>query len=202
MITQEKSENRPQLFDAQALGASFQELGIDIVRSENAEFVTRWFRAARADADLTIWLDGENRIVKHQLCVFGQVVEWNLIHGTRTGLIVETESLGGQSEERVSIPLQGGNPSRPDPSSTSEQIQFDERPLGGTVEQAIGVLMSVPALKDSERQTLIFNLRQSPRLQPHAREQTLRAWAPKVNDIIADVRPSFWSRLRSWVCGR
>ncbi|MEK7357481.1 MAG: hypothetical protein AAB250_13600, partial [Bdellovibrionota bacterium] len=88
----------PSVFDAAALGSSFQEVAVDVLRAEKTEFMSRWFRASRGEADLTIWIDSEKRIVKHQLSFFGQVVEWNPIHGTRTGLIVEEESDPGAGQ--------------------------------------------------------------------------------------------------------
>jgi hypothetical protein len=165
------------LFDLEAVGGSFQEVAVDVVRGENTEFMSRWFKASRGDADLSVWVDGERRIVKHQLSIFGQVVEWTPIYGTRTGLIIETES-------------------------DAETIQFDKKAERVSVEQAISLLTHVTALSETERSTLIYNLRESPKLHKRARERAIKAWAPQSEEIISNVRPSFWNKLGKWVFGK
>lgn len=172
------------MFDAQHLGSSFEEVAVDVLRGETTEFLSRWFRAKRGEADLTIWSDSDKRIVKHQIAFFGQIVEWNPIHGTRTGFIVEEES---------------SDPS--DESEMSEIIRFDGKVQPFAVQQAIGLLQFVPGLEETERGVLVYNLRESPRLHARARERALKAWAPRGEDILSDRRPGFWNRLRSWVLG-
>lgn len=180
-----------RLFDAEALGASFRELAVDVIPGETTEFMSRWFHAPRLEADLFIWLDGENRIIKHQLCFYGQVVEWNALHGTRTGVILEEE-----------IPHVDGTPGADAANEGfSETIRFDVKAQDGPIRQAIAVLTNVGALSENERSTLIFNLRQSPKLHKNARERAMKAWKPKVGEILSDDRPTFWKRLKKWVTG-
>ncbi len=180
----DKGSLAPSVFDAAALGSSFQEVAVDVLRAEKTEFMSRWFRASRGEADLTIWIDSEKRIVKHQLSFFGQVVEWNPIHGTRTGLIVEEESDPGAGQVE-----------------TAEIIRFDARAQAFAVTQAIGVLTHVPQLAEAERSLLIYNLRESPKLHARARERAMQAWAPRGEEIVSDRRPGFWNRLRRWITG-
>lgn len=172
----------PSVFNAEALGSSFEEVAVDVLRAEKTEFLSRWFRATRGEADLTIWIDSEKRIVKHQLSFFGQVVEWNPIHGTRTGFIVEEET-GGDSGD------------------ASEIIRFDKRVQDFAVDQAIGVLNHVRQLDAAEKSLLVYNLRESPKLHARARARALEAWAPRGEEIVSDRRPGFWNRLRKWISG-
>lgn len=191
MMTSSKSvlgdnQATAKLFDAEILGRSLRQLAVDVIPGESTEFLSRWFHSNREDADLFVWLDGEGRIIKHQLCFFGQVVEWNAIGGTRTGVIVE--------EERVAT-------TEDDSHHVAEVIRFDVRMQSSAIEQAIRVLGFVSDLSDQERSILIYNFRESPRLHKNARERAIKAWAPKVEEIISPVRPTFWKRLRKWVLG-
>ncbi|MES2964556.1 MAG: hypothetical protein V4760_11750 [Bdellovibrionota bacterium] len=178
----DKGASLPSVFDAVALGSSFEEVAVDVLRAEKTEFLSRWFRATRGEADLTIWIDGEKRIVKHQLSFFGQVVEWNPIHGTRTGLIVEEESASSDDQ-------------------AAEIIRFDKKAQSFAVTQAIGVLSHVRQLGEEERSVLVYNLRESPKLHARARERAMQAWAPRGEEIVSDLRPGFWNRLRKWISG-
>jgi hypothetical protein len=171
-------EQKAFVFDAQALGASFEEVAVDVVSGGPTDFISRWFKSSKQDADLTIWVDGESRFVKQQISFYGQVVEWNPIQGTRTGLIVE--------EETVEI---------------SEVIRFDSQIQKVAVRQAIEVLAHVRSLPQSDRDSLIFNLRESPKLSKNARARAIKLWAPKLDEIVSDQRPTFWKRLRNWVLG-
>lgn len=179
----DKGANLPAVFDAETLGSSFEEVAVDVLRAEKTEFLSRWFRAKRGEADLTIWIDGDKRIVKHQLSFFGQVVEWNPIHGTRTGLIVEQEVEGASAEQAAEI------------------IHFDKRVQDHAVAQAMDVLKYVKQLGEAERDVLVYNLRESPKLHARARERAMAAWAPRGEEIVSDRRPGFWNRLRRWITG-
>lgn len=165
------------LFDLHSVAASFQEVAVDVVQGESTEFMSRWFKAAKGDADLSIWVDGEKRIVKHQLSIYGQVVEWTPIHGTRTGVIVEHET-------------------------DAETILFDKKIDRASIEQAILLVASVTALSEAERSTLSFNFRESPKLHKKARERAIKAWAPQAEEFLSDRRPGFWKKLGKWVFGK
>jgi hypothetical protein len=186
-----KFDKIPLRFDAKELGTSFVEVAVDIVRGENIDFINRWFRAKGADADLMIWIDSEKRMIKHQISFYGQVVEWNAIHGTRTGLIVEEE-----------LSQVGSNPSTLESQpNVAETIRFDEKTQTHAVLQAVNLINHIPGFSDSERAALSFNFRESPKLHKNARERALKAWAPEGHEIVSHHRPSFWRRLRRWVVG-
>lgn len=165
------------LFDLPSVGGSFQEVAVDVVRGESTEFMSRWFKASRGDADLSIWVDGEKRIVKHQLSLYGQVVEWTPIQGTRTGMIVEHET-------------------------EAETILFDKKIEKASVDQAIALLSHISVLNEHERSTLTFNFRESPKLHKKARERAIKAWAPQAEEFMSDRRPTFWNKIGRWVFGK
>jgi len=188
-------------FDAAALGASFQQLAVDVVRGESTDFMSRWFRTPKSDADLVIWTDSEKRIIKHQLCFFGQVVEWNPINGTRTGLVIEEElAVAEEKPEPAKSSKQKAEPAA-ESGDIAEIIRFDKVAQAPVVEQALKLLAHIPDLVPEDRAALSYNLRESPKLHKKARERALKTWAPKVDEIVSTQRPTFWRRLRSWVLG-
>lgn len=178
-----QSKESAQFLDVEALGASFQHLAVDVIRGESTDFTSHWYRSRTGEADLVIWMDGERRILKHQLCFFGQVVEWSPIHGTRTGLVIEEEMSTGAASE------------------VAEHIRFDRSIQRDVVQQAIRILAHVSELNENDRRAMIFNLRESPKLHKRARDRALKAWAPKVDEINSSRRPTFWKRLKNWVLG-
>ena len=170
-----------KVYDSAGLAQSFREVAVDVVRGETTEFLSRWYQTDKGDADLTIWWDGEKRVVKQQLCLFGQVVEWTPIHGTRTGLVVESEN--GTDE-------------------ASEIIHYDPRLQRASVNQAIMLIKDVTAIHQPDRALLVYNFRESPKLHKNARERALKAWAQHGEDLLSPARPSFWKRLGDWVFGK
>ena len=206
----------PRLFDPEALGLTFEELAIDVVQGENTEFISRWYRAREADADLVIWSDGSKRIVKQQICIFGQVVEWNPINGTRTGVVIEQESgvrddsfvghcagdssNNGSNRASMSTYVDRASDAGRD-CDVIETIQFDLKAQVSSVTLAIRVLAAMPFLSDTERSSLVYHLRESPKLHKKARERALQTWAPAATEIISNRRPSVWGRMRNWFLG-
>ena len=184
-VTENDEVSVPQVFDAETVGQSLREVGADVLRGETTDFLSRWFHSSYSDADLVIWTDGQQRIIKYQLCFFGQVVEWNPIHGTRTGCIFE--------EEVSDSEIPG--------LEVSEMIRYDRELQENVVSQASEILAYVSEINEDDRSRLIFNLRESPRLHKRARERALKVWAPKIDEIVSDHPPGFWKRLKSWVLG-
>jgi hypothetical protein len=185
------AKNESAVFDPQSLGASFQELAVDVIETDDLAFISRWFRSNHSDADLLIWCDGESRILKHQLSFFGQVVEWNAIEGTRTGMIVEEEIKGSGLSDDGELQI-----------STMETIVFDKKVQASAVEQAILLIQSLKPLKGLEKSTLVSQLKYSSRLGSSARERALKAWEGILPELYSKERPQFWRRIKGWLKGR
>ena len=177
------AEETAKVYDVTHVAQSFREVAVDVVRGETTEFLSRWYQAAQGDADLTIWWDGEKRVVKQQLCLYGQVVEWNPIHGTRTGLVIEQER--GSSDDE-----------------TSEIVHYDSKLQRTSINQAIALLRVVGAIPEADRALLVYNFRESPKLHKNARERALKAWAQHGEELLSSSRPGFWKRLGHWMFGK
>jgi phage terminase large subunit GpA-like protein len=127
----------PRFFNAEELGKSLKEVATDVIATTgDQKVISRWFHSSK-DADLFIWLDHRQNVIKQQLTFFGQVVEWNVIEGVKTGMIVEEEATAK--------------------IKASEIVQFDLSPQKAPIEQARALLGCMTALKEDERTLLVTN---------------------------------------------
>jgi hypothetical protein len=135
-----KSAVYPQFFDPHRLGAGLKEVSSDLLRVESRDLVGRWFHAAE-EVDLFIWTDEKKKIVKQQLTFLGQVVEWNVVEGTKTGVIIEDEA---RASKDVGM-------------NAAETIHFDEiaqpLPLGLAME----LIRHATALNPDEQKQVNLN---------------------------------------------
>lgn len=124
-------------FNPQEIGRSLKEVAVDIIQTESQNVVSRWFHSGQ-EADLFIWIDEKQNVIKQQVSFYGQIVEWNILEGVRTGFLLEEET----KEKGV---------------KGSEIIQYDDAPQLRSLNQAIEVLRHVEALSDQDRNSLLDN---------------------------------------------
>ena len=77
--------------------ANFREIGLSLKEMESRSIDTtyqkvmsQWFHS-ESDVDIVLWKDEKKNIIKQQVNLFGQVIEWNIVEGLKTGFVVETE---------------------------------------------------------------------------------------------------------------
>lgn len=133
-----KSAVYPHFFNAERIGESLKEVSSDVMRVESRDIVGRWFHSSD-EADLFLWTDEQKQIVKQQISFYGQVVEWNAVEGTKTGVVIEEEN-----SEQPTI-------------KASEVIRFDERPQIQPVGLAVDVIQHISALTKDEQAQIIGN---------------------------------------------
>jgi hypothetical protein len=131
-----EQEFYPRLFNAEDLGQSLKEVAADVFAAQKADVVSRWFHSSK-DADLFIWTDKRRNIIKQQLSCYGQVVEWNVVEGLKTGHVVIDEGRGRRRG--------------------SEIVRFDQKPQTAALVQAKKVLEHITALNTEERKALLDN---------------------------------------------
>lgn len=119
-------------YDIQSLAKSLKLTSIDVIKTSSVDIESHWFRS-KGPADLYFWKANE-RIVKHQISLFNQVVEWNEFDGVKTGYVNDDVDAG-----------------------SSEVICFDETVNGSVVEQAISFLANVRDLDPGIVEQLIHN---------------------------------------------
>lgn len=137
-----KKENI-RFFNAKNLGGTLQEVAVDILKCNGQDIESRWFHS-KNDADLFIWNDYRKNILKQQVIYYGQVIEWNLIEGLRTGVLIEDEN----SQQMGSSPL----------------IQYDLTPQRHAVTQSVELIGCIPGLSNEVKTQIIYNFTQATRL--------------------------------------
>lgn len=80
-------------FDLKTLARTLKLSSIDVIKTSSTEIESHWYRSS-GDADLYYWLS-KGKLVKHQITLFNQVVEWNEFDGVKTGFIND-EHGGGE----------------------------------------------------------------------------------------------------------
>lgn len=111
-------------YDLKSLAKSLKLSSIDVIKTSTMDIESHWF-CSKGPADLYFW-KMKDRLVKHQISLFNQVIEWNEYDGVKTGYVNGEESSG-----------QG------------EVICFDEAVNASVVDQAIEFLQATESM-DSE----------------------------------------------------
>ncbi len=176
------------VFSAARLGEAVKQVGVDYISVDQHRVETKWFRSGE-DVDLVVWTDMAGTIIKQQLTFFGQVLEWNLVDGLKTGLIVEEET--GQQE-----------------SPASEMVRYDlVRPLDATVQQGVELLSSIACLSPQLRDGLVQNVVKPVRLRDWPAGKVMLNFGSSAESTNPRRSPSSWivdalSRLKFWRPGR
>lgn len=169
----------PRFFNARDLGASLEEVATQDISAASGKLFSRWFHSAK-DADLFIWFDGDRNVLKQQLSFYGQVVEWNVLEGVKTGHILIDET----------------KPSR----KGSEIVRFDSKAQKSSIDQAVKVLSFVKNLNDSEKELLSGNFTTTSIAKSLSAEEFVARFG-KFLDAPPDFKPrprGFWNRLRAF----
>ena len=133
---------------AEQIAWSLEERAVDVYQVNGVEILSRWYHSS-CDADLMLWLSLDSRVVRFQLSVHGQVLDWSARDGVRTGVILETEV----SHEPVSV---------------VEEIRFDDRIEPKVVWMGKMILQIAPHLKPEWREMIEICLCQGPRVSENA----------------------------------
>lgn len=136
-MTTLKNTSIYQFFDAKEIGRSFAEVAFDVIETEMQNVVSHWYHSDQ-DADIYIWLDEVGNVIKQQVNFVGQVVEWNIVEGIKTGVTLEDEN-------------------NSEPNLAKAFVRFDIRPISEVVRQAKELLEFAHSVDQVLRQTLLDN---------------------------------------------
>lgn len=139
-----KGQASPLYFDPVKIGQNLQEVGIDYLQVEAKEIETRWFRHAESETDVFVWFDKTKKIIKQQVSHMGQLTEWNIIDGLKTGCLFEAELVNGQEAEA------NGHPA-------SEVIQFDREIQAHTLKNALKIIENMSCLSSEIKEAVTLN---------------------------------------------
>ncbi len=162
------NENRPATkmrrsvkpFNAREIGRTLTEVAVDLIRSEDRNIESRWFHSPH-DADLFFWRDDQKNIIKQQVTFFGQLIEWNVVEGLRTGVVVEEE---GSDQKTKGSPV----------------IRFDLDPQKHTLEQGLDIIAHTAALSEDDKRRILNNFVNGPRLLSLTPEEVLTRYGSYV----------------------
>ena len=119
-----------QHYDLKTLAKNLKLASIDVIKTTNMDIESHWFRTI-GPADLFYW-KAKGKIVKHQISLFNQVIEWNEYDGVKTGYVNDEVD-----------------------SEQTEVICFDEEININVVEQAIEFLEDVKGIEENVLSELI-----------------------------------------------
>ena len=136
-----QNKTAPIYFNPQKVGSQMREIGVDFLRLESSDDIeTRWFREPLTETDVFIWFNKNKKIIKQQVSIMGLLIEWNIVEGVRTGMVMESEILQEQP--------------------ASEHIHFDQNIQPNTIETAISVIYGMTCIQKQLQQKLIQNFSQ------------------------------------------
>ncbi len=140
----------PIYFDPARVGISLIEVGIDFQEIDEKEITTRWFRDQKSETDVFIWLNKSGQIIKQQVSVMGQLIEWNIVEGVRTGVMLESEF---STQNLMENGLTSGD-------SASEIIRFDKSVQTQSLELGLSILKHTRSVDPKLLEKMITNFNQ------------------------------------------
>lgn len=120
----------------QNLARELEEVSLDVIDTQEPVLVSHWLRSGN-ELEVHYIVKAEKKIIKQQICIFGQVVEWNEYDGIKTGFVQEFEST-------AEAPVQ-------------EMIRYDATLNKVSLEQAIEVLTWADVIDKKWQQTMLAN---------------------------------------------
>lgn len=138
----------PKFYSLNELATSLFEKQSEIIDVSPHSIFSRWFHSQN-DADVILWMDKNKNVLKQQICIYGQVVHWDIISGIKTGVIMDEETPDKEHEEDFE-------------EIKAKQIIYDARPVKATIEDAKLLLNLMSLLDVSCKAELINNLISNP----------------------------------------
>ena len=160
-MSSELAKKLPLFFDVKEAGSSIEEVAIDVVKSEGQNLTSHWYHSP-LDVDVYIWFDDKKNIIKQQVSICGQICEWNIVDGVRTGFVMEAEE---ENEE--------------DKSS----ILYDKKMQKTSLRQAIELLNFAEALPMGSKEKLIDNFEKNPMVDNLDPKELLAQYGDKALDL-------------------
>jgi hypothetical protein len=172
----------PHYLNMKDIGGSIKEMGSDMVKTTHQNVVSHWYHSDM-DADLIIWRDEKQNIIKQQVNLLGQVIEWNIVDGLRTGYVVETEEKNPTPEP----PQRESNAGY----SGLNEIKFDRHPTPASVTQAIELINFLKCIPDNDKEALAFNLKNAPKISSMEPREFLKKFGREEPSPVK----GFWQKI-------
>jgi hypothetical protein len=164
------AEKYPTYYDPIKIAATFAEISTDIIKTESENVTNRWFQGI-SGSDLLIWTDESQNIIKQQIIFCGQVAEWNILDGIKTGYVLEEETQG------ENLP-------------SSETIKYDSSVQGASVQIALELLKNISVIEEHVRVLLIQHFEKPHSIQSLTSEELVKRYGNKRSN-------KAWAKFRS-----
>jgi len=125
------------MFNAREIGRTLTEVAVEHLKREGRDIESRWFHSPH-DADVFYWRDEQKNIIKQQISFLGQLLEWNMTEGLRTGVVIESARAADMD---------------------ASLVHFDPIPQRKTVEQGLEILDHMTTLDVETKRRIIRNFR-------------------------------------------
>lgn len=147
----------PVYLDIREAGLSLEEVAVDLIRTDDQELTSHWYHSP-LDVDLYVWMDAKKNVIKQQISILGQICEWNLIDGVKTGYVLEDEK---------------------DDSEATTSISYDMEIQKTSLNQTVELLFYAEVLPQAFRNILIQNFAKNPVIDKMAPEEVLSRYGDK-----------------------
>lgn len=77
-------------FNPEQIAQKLKEMSFDIIETDSQNVFSRWYQS-EDQLDVYLWFDEKENLIKQQVCFFGQLAEWNIVDGLKTGMVMEKE---------------------------------------------------------------------------------------------------------------
>jgi hypothetical protein len=124
----------PVFFNPARAAEKVREVEVRIVDGEKDQVTSRWFHGPD-EIDFFVWQDHRKNIIKQQVSFYGQIVEWNILDGLRTGVVLEEETTLNK------VPA-------------SELVRYDQKPMRPAVETALALVKNARSVTETLRSDL------------------------------------------------
>jgi hypothetical protein len=163
----------PQPTDPEKLGAQLLEVDINFAGNGMSKVTSKWYHG-NVDADVFVWVDHRENIIKQQINISGDVVEWNILDGLRSGVVIEQEIKAAQ---------------------LSEAVLFDQTLNDFSVKMAIRLINRVPNIDSPTKEIIIANLSGHHSLNSLTPEEILFRYG----ELPRGFKVSRWQKLKVFV---
>jgi len=167
------------IFDEKEIGNSLRKVSVETVKTETQDIISHWYHSDQ-EADLYFWVDENSNIIRQQLSFFGQVVEWNLVEGVKTGIT--------EVDENKKIGLMN-----------KEKIVFDMSPQAASVGQAISLMENLVFIDKCSQDSLVFNFKTNPQISEMNPKEVMAKYGAFQGEPSSQIT-QFFSKIMTWLC--
>ncbi len=162
-------EEIPIFFNAKEIAFGFKKMTVDVIKTTSQEVTGVWFHSD-CDAELYLFKDKNTNIIKQQLIFCGQLVEWNIVEGVRTGALFEEEFDQG--------------------AQFQEDYVMDKKPIKVAVEQAQDIISFIDQSLVLEKDEILSNYVDAPQLSHMNPKEVLKKYSGTEESITVFQRMS------------